>query len=704
MKLFFYSKLIKGRSNVIAISLVLIHTFFPFLYSQEFRRPEIDPHSVVQNLLPIQSEDLNYNEVYENLIQLYTSPLDLNSCTREELTATYLLNERQLNSFFSYRQQLGKFLSIYELQAIPDFDVSTIYKILPFVTISNNNTDFLKGLTNPTDHYLLIRTERLIEQKRGFTEKAPVSRDGTVQRFEGSPIQWYARYRYSKSRNFSFGLTIEKDEGEAFRWTPSQHRYGPDFISFHAQIQNRGRIKNLVLGDYQLQVGQGLIFSAGFSLGKGMETVYSLRRPTTGARPYSSVTESGFFRGLSITTVLSKQLQLTTFYSGVRRSGSISITNDLTGEEVVSTLQTDGLHRIPNELSTRANVIEQSMGAHVHYQSNRGQVGAAILYSHFSDPLQRTEALRNAYEFRGKKNLLAGIHGTYLWRNYNLFGEMARSQSGGVGAVAGVLASINKRWDATALFRHYDKNFHSFYANAFGESSRNNNETGLYLGAKYTVHKKVKAGAYIDGYRFPWYRYLVDKKPTYGYDLLVQSSWTPSKRWAFYAIYRQEQRERNIASKLSKQKFVTTTFRHNLILNLEYTANQIWSFRTRVQGSTFAYKTFDTDKGWMILQEINADFGKISAFLRISAFNTDSYDARQYAVERDVLYAVSMPAYSDRGFRNFILIRYTPNAVIDLWLRFARTDIPDREKLSSYVDEINASHRSELKLQLRYRF
>lgn len=704
MKSFIYNKLIARHLKSIGVCLVFIPTFFTGLHSQEFRRPEMDPHSVVQNLLPIQSEDLNYNEVYENLIQLYTSPLDLNSCTREELSATYLLNELQLNSFFSYRDHLGKFLSIYELQAIPDFDVPTIYKILPFVTVSSESNEFWKRLSNPTDHYLLIRTEQLIEQKRGFTDKAPVSRDGTVQRFEGSPLQWYARYRYSKSRNFSLGFTIEKDEAEAFRWTPSQHRYGPDFISFHAQIQNRGRIKNLVLGDYQLQVGQGLIFSAGFSLGKGMETVYSLRRPTTGARPYSSVTESGFFRGISITTSLAKQLQFTTFYSGIRRSGSISISNDLTGEEVVSTLQTDGLHRIPNELSTRANIVEQNMGGHILYQSSRGQVGGTLLYSHFSYPLQRAEALRNEYEFKGKNNLLTGIHGTYLWRNYNIFGEIARSQSGGVGAVAGVLASINKRWDATALFRHYDKNFHSFYANAFGESSRNNNETGLYLGGKYTIHKKVKAGAYIDGYRFPWYRYLVDKKPTYGYDLLVQSSWTPTKKWAFYAIYRQEQREHNIASKLSKQKFVTATFRHNLILNLEYTANRIWSFRTRIQGSTFAYKTYKADKGWMILQEINADFGKFSAFLRVSAFNTDSYDARQYAVERDVLYAVSMPAYSERGFRNFILIRYSPHPTIDIWLRFSRTDIPDRETLSSYVDEIYASHRSELKLQLRYRF
>jgi hypothetical protein len=497
---------------------------------------------------------------------------------------------------------------------------------------------------------------------------------------------------------------MEKDEGEAFRWQPQIHKYGADYISFHAQVQNRGRFKNILIGDYQLQLGQGLIYSAGFSLGKGMETVYTVRRPSTGIRPYTSVTESNYFRGLAATYMLSKNFEITALFSRNRRSGSVSTDADPTTEDVISSLQTDGLHRIPNEIQYRANVVEQNTGAHLLYHSNRGQFGGTLLYTYFNQPLQKTEALRNDYEFRGRRNLLTGIHGSYLWRNLNLFGEAARSQSGGVGAVLGVLASLNKRWDATLLFRHYDKNFHSFYANAFGESSRNINETGFYTGLKYTVHKKMKLAAYTDVYRFPWYRYLVDKKPAGGFDFLIQTTWTLSKKWAFYAVYRQERKEHNIPSDLSKQKFVSRYTRRNLILNAEFLPNNIWSFRSRVQASTFGYQDFEPDKGWLIFQEINADLGKFAITTRISAYNSDSYDARQYAIERDVLYAISMPAYYERGFRNFILFRYTPHRSTDIWLRFSRTDMPDREKLSSYVDEINGSHRTEVKLQIRHKF
>ena len=106
-----------------------------------------DSTSFVQNLLPITAEDLNYGTVYENLIQLYTAPLDLNTCTREELAATYLLNERQLNRFCEYRAQFGNFLSIYELQAIPEFELALIYRLLPFVTVAPQNRKLWNGLT-----------------------------------------------------------------------------------------------------------------------------------------------------------------------------------------------------------------------------------------------------------------------------------------------------------------------------------------------------------------------------------------------------------------------------------------------------------------------------------------------------------------------------------------------------------------------------
>ena len=86
----------------------------------------------------------------------------------------------------------------------------------------------------------------------------------------------------------------------------------------------------------------------------------------------------------------------------VRQSGTLTV------QQTISSFQTDGLFRIPNELQYRANLVEQNAGAHLAYHLDRGQLGATYLHTSFDYPLQKTEALRNAFEFRGKHNHLLG--------------------------------------------------------------------------------------------------------------------------------------------------------------------------------------------------------------------------------------------------------------------------------------------------------
>ncbi|WP_317171758.1 ComEA family DNA-binding protein [Spirosoma validum] len=112
----------------------------------------------IQDLFPVQTEGIDYESVYDALAQLYANPLDLNRATRDELAATYLLSERQLSSLATYRAEVGDLLSIYELQAVPDFDLPTIRRLLPFVTVGGASGLF-GTLPTPTDNYLIVRYE-----------------------------------------------------------------------------------------------------------------------------------------------------------------------------------------------------------------------------------------------------------------------------------------------------------------------------------------------------------------------------------------------------------------------------------------------------------------------------------------------------------------------------------------------------------------
>ncbi|GAB3925736.1 ComEA family DNA-binding protein [Larkinella terrae] len=669
--------------------------------AQEYRRQETNLSTFIQNLFPVQTEGIDYQSVSENLYQLYANPLDLNTATRDELSATYLLTERQLNSLFNYRTTFGNFLSIYELQAVPDFDLPTIRRLLPFVTVDSQNRTL--SVRNPTDHYLILRVERVLEQQKGFTAGEPDKNSNPARRYDGSRQQWYVRYRYSRPRDFSFGLTLEQDPGEPLRWKPGSYQYGIDYISFHAQIQNRGRWRNVLLGDYQLQIGQGLVLASGFSLGKGTETVAGVRRPSLGGRPYSSLSEYGFLRGLTATYSVSKNWDMTLLASRNRRDGNVVIDTE-NQEDKISSLQTSGLHRTAAELADRASLLEQNLGLHLLYHTGqRLQLGATVLHTVFDKTLQKRDLPYNRYEFTGKQNTVMGLHGNYVWQNVNFFGEAARSSSGGIGAVGGAVASLTKRLDAAFLGRYYARNFHSFYANAFGENTRNSNERGIYTGLRYVIYRKLTLGTFVDYYRFPWWKYLVDK-PSQGYDYLLQATYSPTKKWSVYGIYHEEHKEKNLPTALSKIKETVKTVRKNYALNAEYNPSRVWSFRTRIQWGGFRYTGFSSSRGVAIVQDATADFGRLSLSGRLAWFSTADYDSRQYVYERDVLSAFSIPAYANKGIRNYLLIQYNLNKHLDVWLRWSRTDFRKQETVGSDLDEIAKPHKSEVKVQVRWRF
>jgi len=671
-------------------------------YAQDYPHKEINIRNFIQDIVGNPDGGMN-EELFESLYQNYLNPIDLNKATREQLASIYLLTEKQLNSFLNYRQKAGSLLSVYELQAIPDFDLRTIYKLIPFVVVKSDGLSF-GTLTDGFDgskHYLLLRYAQILETKKGFTE--PDSRSKV--RYEGSPFKLYTRYKMYAQKDFTLGFTLEKDEGESQL---------TDFKSVHLNFQNKGHFKNITLGDYQLQLGQGLVSSAGFYIGKSAETVLTTRRNQLGIRPYTSTLESDFFRGASATYQLGK-FDIIGFYSRVNRDANL-VQDKATNLVYASSLQTSGLHRTVSEMADQGRLNEENYGTDISYKNrnNTLQIGLSVLKTNFATPIQKTEKEYNLYEFSGTENTLTGFHYSYNYQNLNFFGEIARSSSGGIGAISGLLGSLGKRTDLSVLFRKFDRDFHSFYANGFSENSRNINETGLYLGVKHALNKTWSVAGYFDYFQFPWYRYLVDKKSTSGFDFLGRITYQPSKSLQFFFQFREENKEENTKiteSYLDKGKektreitVVRARTRRVMIANLDYKISKLWHIQTRASYSTYKFESQDFTQGFAIAQDVNLDLNKLSFTGRLAFFKTDDYDNRQYFYEQDVLYAFTFPAYYQHGIRHYLMAQYKCSRNVDIWARWARTDLFDGGIFSSGLEEIPLSHRSEIKIQLRIQF
>lgn len=674
-----------------------------FSFGQAPPRTEIDINRFIQELFPVPIDDVNYADLFESLFQLYANPLDLNTATRDELAATYILSQQQLDAFLDYRGKLGPLLSLYELQAIPTFDLPTIRRLLPFVTLQSRRLSLRESLQNPTQHFLILRSERLLEQQKGFSGLDTTSRSTT--RFAGGPYQTYARYRYARTGAFSMGFTLEKDAGEVLSWQPSRQVYGADFTSFHAQIMNRGRLKNLIIGDYQMQAGQGMVFSAGFALGKGTETILTTYRSTLGLRPFTSVLEAGFFRGVSATVAVNKHIDVTLLTSGTRRDASINEAVANPDDLVVSSLLTAGLHRTPTERANQGLIPERNAGIHVLYTlpGQRGKVGITTLYTLFEASLRRRDLPYNEFEFRGKENLIVGLHADYHWQNLHFFGEGARSQSGGLGGVGGLIASLSKTLDFTLLMRHYDRNFHTFYGNSLTEGSRPINESGTYWGLRYSPSRKWQFSGFYDRFQFPWLKYLVNA-PSEGNDRLLNVRFAPNRRFSASALFHEEQKQRNLPDQSSPVAVLGKTIRRTALVQAEYDLPLRFALRTRIQGGDFTYEGVSRSRGFTVLQDITWRWPRMELSGRMAFFATDDYDSRQYVYEKDVLYSFSIPAYYDRGTRHYLMLRYAVSKNMRVWLRWSQSRFSNLDVISSGLGEIEGNTRSEVKAQVMYQF
>jgi hypothetical protein len=656
---------------------------------------EIDPDNFIQNLFQQQDSGVNYEDFYESLFQYYNNPLDLNSASREDLQSLYILNDAQISQLIRYRKETGRLISLYELQTIEDFDMTSISRLLPFVEIKENTENFQRlWIRMWKDHnsYLLIRSSRVLQNKLG--------NDGA---YAGSPNTLYMRFRNSHSKDYSMGFTLEKDAGEKILWSPSGKRYGADFYSFHVTLYNKRKFKAISIGDYQLQFGQGLVLSSGFSIGKGSETILTVRRSNIGIRPFTSAMESGFFRGTAFTYQL-KKIELSAFYSNKNIDGKIRTDTSNAYQEFVSAFQNSGYHRTLSEITQKHQINEQVAGGNITYNNPRKNfhLGASLAGTYYSTALIKSPSLYNQYEFSGRNNLNVSADYSFLWQNFNFFGEGALSENGGKALVSGMMASLSSKTELSMVYRNYERNFQSFYGNAFGENTANTNEKGIYWGIKIKPWRRWTLSAYYDRFAFPWLKYQA-YAPSKGYEYLTRLNYQPSKHISLYMQIRSEHKEKNQADNISNIDFLMPVVRNNCMINLDYKTKEKIILRSRVQLSSYRQTNAPTF-GYYIMEEISFDFSWLKICSRYAIFDTDDYDNRQYAYERDVLYAFSIPALAGIGTRFYLLTQFRISRNIDLWLRYARTKYSDRQKISSGLEQIEGGVKSELKFEIRYRF
>ena len=685
----------------------------PPLHSQEKNTP--DWSDFMESLTEMMSEtgdaETLDEELVEDLYELHCNPLNLNDLDKEKLRELPFLNDIQIMDLILYTESHKPLLSTGELMAIRSLDYWTrrLLQLFCYAGELPKPSPTLSDAIRFSNNDLMLRTDIPLYTKMGFAHYGKETLAKSPNKiYRGSQPYYSLRYTFSTLNKVEAGIQMEKDVGES----------GIDYFSAYALVKNMGIIDRLVVGNYRLSFGLGLVTNSSSSFGKLM-MLSSLGRMDRGIRKHSSMMESGYFSGVATTVNLLKNLHLTAFYSNQKTDGTFNA--DSSG---ISSLKTDGLHRTLLEKSKKGNIRKQDFGGSLSWQWNQLKIGANVSHSHFSVPLapkHDTDAsFYRRYNATGTDFTNYSLSYSYLSRLFRLHGETASGSGGGVAT----LNSLQTEWRGntfTFIQRYYGAKYVSINGKTFSENAQPQNELGFFLGWKRYLSRSTLLQAYFDYMHFPWMKYGVSQASN-AFDVLAQLQHQFNDEHSLSVRYRMKSKQKDLTftGATAKETYKELGFNTTHSLRIQYQANLSESIqlKTLLLGSMVSNKADGNRFGFGVGESLNWKFstpwihlksiyqtnkgGKMS--INLTYFHTDDYESRIYAYEPSLLYTFGMHSFYYEGIRLALLAQVPIIYRLYLVTKLGSTRYFNRSTIGTGLDQILHNHREDLQLQLQWKF
>lgn len=637
--------------------------------------------------------ELAGEQLAQFLQELASNPVNINSASVNDLLQVPGFNLKIARALIDYRKT-SPFEQKEDLLKVSGIGRVTYSRMSPYVTIGGSASRFRDLYTNPAywldgnSFEYITRYQQELNDQRGY--EIPDSSGGYL----GSQGKYYQRFRMD-SRHLSINLTQEKDAGETLTGPT-----GFDYTSGHIALTENGKLKDLVIGDYAINVGQGLVLWTGAAFGKGREVIGTAGKNERGLRAYGSAQETDFFRGIAAT--YGEKIETTVFYSNRPRTASV-IQGDTTRFPSSS-----GFHRTENEKARKNNIDQKAFGGRVRFDTPIGLIGATGYYTEFNSFIDRGNGLSNLYDFEGRENSVFGIDYRGLIGNALVFGEIARSENGGVGGVAGMESPIGRATDFTMAYRNYQRDFQSFMGDGFGESSSDpQNEEGFYVGIRHGLNDKITLSGYVDQYRFDAPRTGIDQS-SQGFDVLGLLEVEFNRDLNAYLLIRSETKDDTFAQindRGIEEEFLGDARRSSIRTQVEYQISRNVRLRSRVELVESQGANEPKEYGMLLYQDLRINPSrKLQIDARVTMFDTDSFDSRVFQFENDLLYVLSNTALSGEGQRAYFVLKYEPADFLDIWFKYSLSVFENRNFVSSGLNEIEGNRNSDFGVQARVTF
>lgn len=631
------------------------------------------------------------DETIDLLENLYESPININTASRQQLLSLPFLSEEQTDSLLSYRKEKKMFRSLGELMFFKNLDYNDRRYLSLFVYAGDTVTthdklsadDFLNGR-----HELETRIDLPLYRRAGYkTYTRDELIDNPNRIYLGNALASTLRYRYKKGTSVAYGLTFQKDAGEPFA---NRGNYPYSYTSAYIHIRPRSNKYAVWLGDYDLGLSQGLIFSNSFYSGK-LQICESFGKSGLNIRPHTSTDEWKFFRGAAMSFYLRKW-SISAFASYRNIGGTLV-------SDTITSLKTDGLYRTLSEIGKKNNTGAAIGGAYASRSGESWKIGTGGYFSYFEHTVWPKMRAYNRYYFRARN--AAGISIDYLLnlKKWKVQGDIALDKNMHYAMVHKVKFIPNGRANLFLQARAFSPRFVSIWGKALQANSRVQNEYGTLLGVKANVASQCELFAYIDYFRFPEPTFRA-YAPSQGFETFVQANKAFDRKWQLLVRYSLKSRQQNITGDVGLLEYVTS---HKLRLTASSSAGRI-GFSTSIDAIAVTNQTDNPSFGGMLSTRAKTSLTRhidINAFCSI--FLTDGYVARLYAYEPQLLYAGSFPTFYDKGTRVVVQARCCIADGLFVAARYGLLYYFNRDSISSGLQEIYSPMKNDISVQVLWR-
>ena len=656
----------------------------------------IEAHSQLQQISWDEYVQSIYEEVQENegnldeissllyeLEKLHQNPIDINTATQKDLASLPFLDNEEIDQILLYIYRHERIDTWGELLLIPGLHTESI-RVLPLFCTISENTNKQQRIPKGVNQSFDTRIDIPLYSRKGY-----ISNGNAPTAYASNKL--YHRMRYTiDTRRVKASIYAEKDGGERFY----------DFYGGYVEAKNLGIVDHLVIGDYRIGYGEGLIIGR-YRVSKSSTNT----RSPQGILPQQGTTETNILRGAAI-TISQRNFKASVFGS----YSALDATLSGTGNRVQTIINT-GLHRTESEREKKHNLYETFIGSHLEWSRNLDKnylnIGITGTWRHTSITLDprpkktRSTIYRDIYP-KGKDWGVFGIN--YEWSSYRweVSGETATSLSGW-GTVGRLSYKASKRFETSAVGRYYSDRYYSAHSTAFSESSRCQNETGVLFRFIARPWDMVVMEGFADFFYFHWPRYRMSASDS-GQDIMGQITIEPNTIHSLIIRYNLTRKATNDIMNESHRIKLQYTCSPNKKIQLQTTVTTRYLFINDYS------QTRHLGCGAMQHLKLHLLNNRLLPTLSFGYFNTPVSQNAIYMYEPTMWNTSQYNKYYGHGIRLALLMRYTGTLSRHKttrkrqWMaemKYGMTHYFDRITISTGLQAIPSSYQQDISLQVR---